>query len=72
MKPRPPNAFHKFVHRCLMQRPVSALLAVGLHRADAIVLRMTKDKHTITELVGLLIIQLTALGARSDLPCAMV
>jgi len=68
MKPRPPNAFQKFIHRFLMLRPVSALPAVAFHCADASMLRLTKDRHTITELAGLPIIQLTATGARSGLP----
>ncbi len=68
MRPRPPNAFQEVIHRFLMLRPVSALLAVALHRADAIVLRPTKDQHTITEFAGLPIVQLTAVGARNGLP----
>lgn len=60
-----PNAFQKLVHRFLMMRPVSAILARILHHADTFMLRLTEDRHTFAELVGLPIIQLTTVGARS-------
>ena len=60
-----PNSNHKFFHRFLMLKPVSAFLAVILHRADNFLLRLTKGNRTFTQLVGLPIIQLTAKGARS-------
>ncbi|MFN8412460.1 MAG: nitroreductase/quinone reductase family protein [Anaerolineales bacterium] len=60
-----PNALQKFIHRILMLKWVSASLAVILHRLDAIVLKLSKGKHTVTEIVGLPIIQLTTLGAKS-------
>jgi len=60
-----PNAFQKFIHRFLMLGPVSALLANILHHIDAVVLRLTKDRHTATEIIGLPIIQLTTVGART-------
>ncbi len=65
MRPSTPNAFQKFIHRFLMLRPVSAFLAVILHQVDAIALKLTKGRHTITEIVGLPIIQLTTMGAKT-------
>lgn len=51
-----------------MLKPVSAFLAKVLHHADAFMLRLTNDKHTFAELVGLPIIQLTTSGAKTGLP----
>jgi deazaflavin-dependent oxidoreductase (nitroreductase family) len=51
-----------------MLRPVSGLLAVVLHRADAFLLRQTNGRHSITAIAGLPIIRLSTLGARSGLP----
>jgi deazaflavin-dependent oxidoreductase (nitroreductase family) len=67
----PPNAFQKFIHRFLMLRPVSAILAHVLYRIDALVLKLTRDRRTVTEIVGLPIIQLTATGAKSGQPRTM-
>jgi deazaflavin-dependent oxidoreductase (nitroreductase family) len=66
-----PNKFQKFLHRILMMKWVSAFLAVVLYRLDGIVLRLTNEKHTVTELVGLPIIQLTTMGAKSGQPRTM-
>ncbi len=62
---RKPNAFQKMIHRFLMLRPVSAFLSVVLHRLDIILLKLTGGKHTVAEIVGLPIIQLTTIGAKS-------
>lgn len=63
-----PNSLQKLIHRILMLRPVSAFLAKVLHHADALMLRLTNDRRTFAELVGLPIIQLTAIGAKTGLP----
>ena len=60
-----PNSYQKYLHRFLMLKPVSALLAVVLHRADTLLLRLTKGNRTFTRIAGLPIIQLTAKGART-------
>jgi deazaflavin-dependent oxidoreductase (nitroreductase family) len=60
-----PNAFQKLIHRFLMSRAVSAFLPMILHRADKLILKLTKGKHTVTEIVGLPVIQLTAIGAKT-------
>jgi len=62
---RKPNAFQKRMHRFLMLRPVSAFLSVVLYRLDKITLNLTNDRHTVTEIVGLPVIQLTTIGAKS-------
>jgi F420H(2)-dependent quinone reductase len=66
-----PNAFQKFLHRILMLKWVSAFFAIVLHRLDGLVLRLTGEKHTITGIVGLPIIQLTTIGARTGQPRTM-
>lgn len=60
-----PNALQKFLHRILMLKWISAFLALALYRLDGIVLKLTDEKHTVTEMVGLPIIQLTTIGAKT-------
>jgi deazaflavin-dependent oxidoreductase (nitroreductase family) len=60
-----PNALQKLAHRFLMLKPVSALLSKILFRADNFLLWATKGKLTVTRIVGLPIIQLTAKGAKT-------
>lgn len=64
---RKPNAVHRLTHRFLMLQSVSALLARTLHHADGITMRLSRGRWTITNLVGLPIIQLTTIGAKSGL-----
>ena len=66
-----PNAFQKIMHRVLMLKWVSAFFAVVLYRLDDAVLKWTHGKHTVTEIVGLPIIQLTTLGAKTGQPRTM-
>jgi deazaflavin-dependent oxidoreductase (nitroreductase family) len=65
MEPRLPNPLQKFIHRILMMRLVSAFLAVSLHHVDFLMLKISRGRHTITEIVGLPILLLTTLGART-------
>lgn len=62
---RKPNAFQKLIHRFLMLRPVSAFLAISLYRMDEMILKFSKGKHTIAELVGLPMTQITTTGAKT-------
>ena len=66
-----PNAFQKLMHRFLMMQPVSAFLARILHRIDALMLKLSRGRYTITEIVGLPIIQITMIGAKSGEPRTM-
>ena len=68
---RKPNAFQKVIHRLLMLKWVSAFLAVVLYRLDAVVFKLSGGRRTVTEIVGLPIIQLTTIGAKSGQPRAM-
>lgn len=60
-----PNGYQKFVHRFLMLRLVSAFLSHVLHHVDTFMLWLTRGKHTVAEIVGLPIIQLTTKGAKT-------
>ncbi|MBC7879057.1 MAG: nitroreductase family deazaflavin-dependent oxidoreductase [Anaerolineales bacterium] len=66
-----PNAFQKTLHRFAMLRPVSSFLARSLHHIDALILKLSKGKYTITQLIGLPIIQVTTIGAKTGEPRAM-
>ena len=48
-----------------MLGPVSAFLAIGLYRLDTLVLKFSKGKHTIAEIVGLPMVQITTTGAKT-------
>lgn len=63
-----PNTIQRFLHRFLMLKPVTAVLARFLHHADNFLLKLTRGKHTVTEIVGLPIIQLTTIGAKTGTP----
>lgn len=60
-----PNAFQKLIHRFLMLKWVSALLARILYRVDKFLYRLTRGRFVITRFAGLPIIQLTTTGAKS-------
>lgn len=62
-----PSAFQRFVHRFLMLKTISALLARVLQPADEFALFLTRGEHTFAELVGLPVIQLDTIGARTGL-----
>jgi deazaflavin-dependent oxidoreductase (nitroreductase family) len=63
-----PNTFQRFTHRFLMLRPVSAFMARVLHHFDAFLLRLSHGKYTVTQIVGLPVIQLTTTGAKTGQP----
>jgi deazaflavin-dependent oxidoreductase (nitroreductase family) len=48
-----------------MLKPVSLLLARVLHHMDLMLLRLSGDRHTFTELVGLPIVQIRMKGAKT-------
>lgn len=65
---RKPNAFQRLLHRVFMLRPVTEFFAPRVNRIDHAILRLTKGKHTASELMGWNIIQLTTIGAKSGEP----
>jgi deazaflavin-dependent oxidoreductase (nitroreductase family) len=67
---REPNALQKFIHRFVMLRLVTALVAPWVHQLDKAISNLTKGKYTVSELLGWNIIQLTTIGAKSGQPRA--
>jgi deazaflavin-dependent oxidoreductase (nitroreductase family) len=60
-----PNAFQKLLHRFFMIRPVTAFFAPWIHQVDKAILKLTKGKHTASEILGWDIVQLTTIGAKT-------
>jgi deazaflavin-dependent oxidoreductase (nitroreductase family) len=65
---RKPNALQKILHRIFLLRPVTEFFAPRVNRIDEAILRLTKGKHTGSEIMGWNIIQLTTIGAKSGEP----
>lgn len=65
---RRPNALQKLIHRFVMLRPVSAFFAAKMHRIDGMVFKFTDGKHTLSEIAGWPIIQVTTIGAKTGRP----
>ncbi len=62
---RKQNAVQRFILRVAMMRPVTAFFANKLHHIDGMVLKLTKGKHAISEIVGWSVIQVTTIGAKT-------
>lgn len=71
VNPVHPNGYQRLVHRFLMWKWVSALLAKFLYRADHLLLSLTHGRATFTRVVGLPVIQLTTTGAKTGQPRTM-
>ena len=65
------NGFQKLLHRILMLRSVTAFAASRVHHVDQAILKLTREKFTLSELLGWNIIQLTAIGAKTNQPRTM-
>ena len=65
---RRPSAFQKLLHRVFMLRPVTEFFAPRINGIDHAILKLTKGKHTGSEIMGWNIIQLTTIGAKSGEP----
>jgi deazaflavin-dependent oxidoreductase (nitroreductase family) len=61
-----PNAFQKLLHRFFMQSSVTAFFAPWIHHLDGTILKLTKGKYAVSEILGWNIIQLTTIGARTN------
>jgi deazaflavin-dependent oxidoreductase (nitroreductase family) len=66
-----PNAFQKFLHRFAMLKPVSLFLGSSLHYLDSATFKLTNGKHGFAELVGLPMVEVTTIGAKSRQPRSM-
>ena len=60
-------SWQRLLQRFLTLHPVSALMARILHRADGLLLRLTRGRLDFTRAAGLPVIELTTTGARSGL-----
>lgn len=60
-----PNFLQRGLHRLLMIKPVTAFFATRTHILDGFILRLTGGKHTLTELLGWNIVQITTIGAET-------
>lgn len=65
---RKPNAVQKFLHRFFMLPSVTAFFSTRVQGVDRAVLRLTKGRHTATEILGWDIVQLITRGAKSGQP----
>lgn len=66
-----PNALQKLLHRFVMIRPVTAFFAPWIHRLDRTLIEKTKGKHSIAEILGWPIIEITTIGAKTNQPRSM-
>jgi len=66
-----PNVLQKILHRIAIVRPVTAFFATRLYRVDRALLEFTKGKHSVAEIVGWPIIEITTIGAKSNQPRSM-
>lgn len=60
-----PNFLQRGLHRLLMIKPVTAFFATRTHTLDGFILKLTGGKHTLTELLGWNIVQITTIGAKT-------
>ena len=65
---RKPNAVQRLLHRFFMLQSITAFFAPRVHRIDQAILRLTGGKFTATEILGWNIIQLRAIGAKTNQP----
>jgi len=63
-----PNAFQKLLHQIFMLRPVTGFFAPWVHRLDKTILKLTRGKYAVSEILGWNIIQLTTIGAKTNQP----
>ncbi|MEP6896810.1 MAG: nitroreductase family deazaflavin-dependent oxidoreductase [Chloroflexota bacterium] len=63
-----PNSFQRLLHRFVMIRAVTAFFAPRIHRLDRALLERTNGKHSLAEILGWPIIELTTIGAKSNQP----
>jgi len=63
-----PNAFQRLLHQFVMIRPVTAFFAPRIHRVDRTLLGLTKGKHSLAEILGWHIIEITTIGAKTNQP----
>jgi len=60
-----PNALQRLVHRIVSVQLLLKFFANYMHRLDLFTLKVTGGRHTLSELGGWTIIQLTTIGAKT-------
>ena len=65
IKPNKPNILQRLLHRIVSIRPLVKFFSTQMHRMDFYALKITGGKHTLSELGGWTIIQLTTIGAKT-------
>jgi len=66
-----PNTFQKMLHQIFMLRPVTGFFAPWAHHVDKIILKASKGKYAVSEILGWHIVQLTTIGAKTNQPRTM-
>ena len=54
-----------------MIRPVTAFFAPWIHRLDKSMLELTKGRHSLAEILGWPVIEITTIGAKTNQPRSM-
>ena len=63
-----PNRLQRLLHRLVSLGPVTGFFAPRVHTIDNALLKLTRGRFSLTEILGWNIIQLTTLGAKSRQP----
>jgi deazaflavin-dependent oxidoreductase (nitroreductase family) len=71
-KLKKPNVLQKLLHRFIMIKQVTAFFAPRTHLIDGFFLKLTKNKHTLSEVLGWNIIQLATIGAKTGSPYSII
>ena len=66
-----PNGFQKMIHQFFMLRSVTTFFAPWVHNLDKAVLKLTKEKYTISQFLGWNIVELRTVGAKTGQPRTM-
>src|SRR5215208_8468358 len=66
-----PNAFQRTLHKIFMLSPVTGFFAPWVHHVDKTILKLTRGKYAVSEILGWNIIQLTTIGAKTNQPRTM-
>jgi deazaflavin-dependent oxidoreductase (nitroreductase family) len=66
-----PNALQKLLHRFVMISQVTAFFAPRIYRIDKALFELTKGKHSLAEILGWPIIEITTIGAKTGQPHTM-
>jgi len=66
-----PNAFQRLLHRFFMIRSVTAFFAPRIHYLDRAILERTMGRHSIAEILGWPVLEITTIGAKTNQPRRM-